>query len=350
MLNLGDLTGGFGTSGANAINDAGQVVGWSDTYNSGDEEAFLWDPQFGMIGLGDLPGSFFDSWATGINNRGQVTGHSYSSDPTGQMKHVEQAFLWDAETGMVGLGDLPGGQFISIPFDINDSTQIVGWSCSYFGCEPFLWDPVEGWKGLGDLVPGPNSAGTAYAINNLSQVVGGCASTKGYLTEAFLWDPVNGMIGLGVFPGYESWTRANDLNDRGQVVGVASVNCPYCDDFPFIWDAEHGLRDLRKLLAAKKPAAAKWLGEPTGINNSGQICTRVYKEAMLLTPFTLGDMNCDGSANIADISGFIEALSDMAGYLKAHPDCWLGEFAADVNQDGSVNLADIEAFVGLLSP
>jgi probable HAF family extracellular repeat protein len=69
--------------------------------------------------LGDLPGGPNRSEAHGLNDAGQVVG--YSDDATGR-----QAFLWDAVGGMQGLGDLPGGNVASYAYDINNVEQVVG--------------------------------------------------------------------------------------------------------------------------------------------------------------------------------------------------------------------------------
>lgn len=60
-----------------------------------------------------------------------------------------------------------------------------------------------------------------------------------------------------------------------------------------------------------------------------------------------GDLNCDGITSVADISGFVLALTDPNAYAAAYPDCSLA--AADVNCDGAASLADIAPFVALLS-
>ncbi len=63
--------------------------------------------------------------------------------------------------------------------------------------------------------------------------------------------------------------------------------------------------------------------------------------------FPLGDMNCDGVVNFADINPFVLALSDPAGYMQQFPTCNIN--LADVNRDGVVDFADINPFVALLS-
>ncbi|MCA9254953.1 MAG: hypothetical protein KDA33_04920 [Phycisphaerales bacterium] len=57
----------------------------------------------------------------------------------------------------------------------------------------------------------------------------------------------------------------------------------------------------------------------------------------------LGDMNCDGLVNTADVVPFIQALLDPDGYGAAFPDCDRNQ--ADMNQDTLQNGADLNAFV-----
>jgi hypothetical protein len=61
----------------------------------------------------------------------------------------------------------------------------------------------------------------------------------------------------------------------------------------------------------------------------------------------LGDLNCDGFVNNFDITPFVLALTDPAGYAAQFPNCDLAN--ADINQDGLVNNFDITPFVHLLS-
>jgi hypothetical protein len=62
--------------------------------------------------------------------------------------------------------------------------------------------------------------------------------------------------------------------------------------------------------------------------------------------YAVGDLNCDGIVNNFDISPFILALTNEAGYVDAYPDC--DRDLADVNDDGIVNNFDIAPFIDLL--
>jgi probable HAF family extracellular repeat protein len=81
MTDLGTL--GAGQSEAWAINNAGQITGYSGTPQG--EHAFLWEDGT-MTDLGTLGGK--ESFAYAINNRGQMVGASYTAS------HEEHACLW----------------------------------------------------------------------------------------------------------------------------------------------------------------------------------------------------------------------------------------------------------------
>ena len=68
-------------------------------------------------------------------------------------------------------------------------------------------------------------------------------------------------------------------------------------------------------------------------------------QATLLNP---GDMNCSGALELVDVSGFVQALIDPAGYGSSHPGCNI--YQADFNRDGSVDGRDTQLFVRALAP
>jgi probable HAF family extracellular repeat protein len=120
MTDLGTLDGEPGsTSGANALNDQGQIVGVSYSHTIGTSHAAYFSPS-GVIDLGSLGG---DSWALGINNLGQVVGQSATASGV-------HGFLTDLDSRhMVDINDLiPSGSGwdVSDAAGINDAGQIIG--------------------------------------------------------------------------------------------------------------------------------------------------------------------------------------------------------------------------------
>ncbi|TWT44904.1 Peptidylarginine deiminase precursor [Phycisphaerae bacterium RAS1] len=65
------------------------------------------------------------------------------------------------------------------------------------------------------------------------------------------------------------------------------------------------------------------------------------------TPGPLGDMNCDGVTDILDINAFTLALSDVAAYGAAYPNCDITR--ADCNLDGNIDVLDINPFIAELA-
>ncbi|HVE24116.1 MAG TPA: hypothetical protein VNC22_01870 [Sporichthya sp.] len=281
--------GGSATFAA-AINDAGQVVGWSNT-PEGRSHAFLWTADGGMHDLGTLGG--FHSFATDINSAGQVTGYA---DLTGSQ--TWHAFLWTPGEGMQDLGTLDGGVYsygramndvgqilgtsasatggstmflwspdrgmqdlpsLGVPgqsIDLNNAGQIVG--AADFGGErhPFLWTPGAGTRDLGSLGGEPT---VALAVNESAWVVGRTNSGPPS-TRAFLWTPRDGMRDLGTLGAVGRSNVANDVNDLGQVVGES-----YTAAFKrhgFVWSETDGMEDI---------FPATGMTSATAINNRGQV-------------------------------------------------------------------------------
>ena len=128
---LGHAPGGFDFSGAVDINDRGQVVGFTSVPGGhGGTHAFLWE-KGAMTDLGTLGGDWSD--ASAINNAGQIVGYSGTSELYGI-----HAFLWEKGV-MVDLGTLGGP--VAKALGINATGDIVGATGIYEGYpdQPTLW-------------------------------------------------------------------------------------------------------------------------------------------------------------------------------------------------------------------
>jgi probable HAF family extracellular repeat protein len=327
LIDLGDLPGDDRAE-ANAINALGHVAG------EGRSEAFFWTPEVGMQGIGFLSGT---SWTRGygINDLDQVVGIN-------QYGGAEwEAFLWDPVVGMIGLGELPGGQYASEARDINNLGQVTGFSIAGNGWHAFIWDAEGGMRAITPTAEGRPYSGRA--INDLGQVVGSVSGVPGTVyPHSFLWDPEDGLtvIRFGI------WSGALSINDSEQVVGIYGLSS--VDQRGFIWDDENGSRDLADLVEARSRQRYGDLFVALSIGNSGHIAVAMDNFDGVLTPFVLGDMNCDGGVDAFDIEAFVTGLIDPTGYAARWPGCF-ADSAGDVNQDGEFDAFDIEPFVELLS-
>jgi uncharacterized membrane protein len=113
---LGTLGGD--NTGANGLNDHGQVAGYSQESGIDAARAIYWDSTNGMTAIGMLDGAFH-SRADAINDERAVVGASYH----------QGAFIWTEETGILSLNDMipvDSGWWLDEAKDINDLGQIVG--------------------------------------------------------------------------------------------------------------------------------------------------------------------------------------------------------------------------------
>jgi probable HAF family extracellular repeat protein len=186
MQGIASLQGGGGSI-AQAINRFGQVVGYAPTIAHTTPYAFIWSKTTGMAkNLGKLPG-YDSSSAFAINDLGQVAGFSQCIN----CSLSGHATLWGKAKGsMLDLGVLPGATS-SFAYGINNVGQVVGGS-SYSATNElhaFVWSPSTGMLDLNNLIPANSGwlLQIANAINDQGQIVG--EGTLNGQTEAFLLTP-----------------------------------------------------------------------------------------------------------------------------------------------------------------
>lgn len=235
-------------------------------------EAATWTNASGTQGLGFLSGTDGTgySFAARISGDGAVAaGFNYV---TTTVPGKNEAFRWAVADGMQGLGFLPGGTS-SGAYNISaNGSTIVGAGSTGVPDEvqAFRWSATDGLQGLGYL-PGGNYS-LAMAASEDGSVITGYAS-NGLQNEAFRWTKADGLVPLGLFPGTGAGTYPSAMSADGSIiVGRTDPNNPVTTP-AFIWDAVHGMRDLRQVLISDYGLGASltgWtLGGANGISANG---------------------------------------------------------------------------------
>lgn len=274
----------FGPVAAIALNDAGQVTGWSYSgQNVPVHHAFIWDNGV-MTDTGVVPGST-ESTAWGINSKGTLAG----TDNRGHAA-IYQGGAWtllgidgiandinDHDT-IVGGYTIPGvgmhgymirnGAFVdmgtlggsfSTALSVNNKHVAVGYSylANSVTTHGFIYEDGV-MKDMGTL---GGASSYAYAVNDHGVAVGSSLDAQGRMC-AITYDGVMQKI-----PGLGAYSYARDVNDHGDVIG-------YSDGHQFLYSG--GTVTLLDQLP--EVVAAGWhIGNTTAINNRGWILASAYR-------------------------------------------------------------------------
>jgi probable HAF family extracellular repeat protein len=247
--------GGFAT--AEALNDAGQVVGEADT---GDFTALEWPAGSATpADLSQVPAlakSFFNTQATSVNDSGLIVGFG---DTPGTNGDLTKSFTIQGSTVKV-LPLLPKGGADANAIAVNAAgTTIVG------NADATNQDPmaVEWVNGAIKKLPALGSTLTsgALAVNASGQVVGSAVLTSDGNAHAVLW--ANGKA-TDLHFGAAGDAEATSINASGVIVGDGGG-----DGFGTAFINQNGVTtDLNTLLPA---GSGVTLVTAASINDSGVI-------------------------------------------------------------------------------
>lgn len=296
FTDLGTL--GWIYSGASAVNNNGQIVGYSAN-SLAENKAPLWS-NGGVVAIGSLAS------ATGINDAGQVAGRSGNSVPhalkwaggvevdltpsggyigsaqaINSAGHVAgylstttsntypysstywHATIWDGSTAR-DLGTLGGNT--SYGFSINDADQVVGASHTADNSwHATLWANGS----IIDLGALDGGASTAQAINNVGQIAGWSTASGAY--HAALWEG-DSIFDLGTLDG-GYYSQAFGINDFGKAVGMSTNSEGRWH--ATLWDNFHAV-DLNSFLDQSAVSAGWVLTQANDINEKGWIVGNAY--------------------------------------------------------------------------
>lgn len=290
---------------ATDLNDSGQVVGYSlsppHLHNGVDilsfAHAFISAPNGGpIVDLGPEPND--QSRANAINEAGRVVGENLSNgsfqtglitgpdgtpvvaDPSllssysmTDINNADQILFYHTALGSVNVMQADGSTEqiarFGHPVAINDAGLVV--YEDDIGTQAYLWDKDNGSRPL-------DGVSTVRNINNAGQIIG-IANGSGFITAA------NGgaLSLLGTLGG--NFTDPMGINDLGQVVGLSQTSAGIFN--AFVTDLHTGTLTNLEILPAIMQAG--WSGlTVAAINNLGQIAgtgtINGQQHAFFLTP------------------------------------------------------------------
>jgi Cadherin-like domain len=319
-----------GVIAALGINDNGQIAGSLLTEDESEVPVFI--DADGSLTLIQLPVPTTFGQATGINNNGLVSGvfsqpaseeepeppeqpqppeepevpeepepangqqlrtHSQNGEAGADADVVGLSFLWDANSRTLAtIYGIPGASSTS-GFKSNDAGVVVGQLQEEASTVGFILQP----DGSIATFAVPNAVSTfAGGINNGNVIVGAFTGEAG--EEAFLFGFIldaNGTFTTFNVPdanGNALWTRADDINDAGDIVGQFRPEAT----------EQFGLGFLRKadgqFFQFNIPDAVQ--SRFTDINNFGEISGFTSDEGGLLLPLILAPVTPAPNTFFAD--------------------------------------------------
>lgn len=326
-----DLGAVSGSSAANAINDAEQIVGWSDT--SGYRTCLLWEN-----------GAWTDIGAD-MNAAGPVIGWDINAGGTvvGQASlngGFAKGFVWEGP----GTGRIAGtvdGYNGSANLGVNDDGVTAGHGF-FFGDPDRAMMGVPNDKGgydAYDIAPPGYTFSIASDVNNRGLVVGYADVVIGpWQAAIFTLDRNDPVELLGTLPDLEN-SEAYGVNEDGVIVGSAWDNDLVLPPRAFIY-FDGAMHDLNDYL---EQGQSDWiqLYSAEAINDNNEIVgyglaaggeIRGFVMTGVVPPACHTDLNGDGKTDTQDFLAFLNL--------------WVAQDAgADWNGDHAVDTLDFLAFL-----
>jgi hypothetical protein len=249
VLDLGLLPGAGASNGslARVINNWGLIGGLAYDANNG-QRPVLWTPNGAII---DIGGSQFPSGATvtDVNDLGQALVTSLSG---------QDGSLWSPLAGLRPIPAVVGTpEFYAL--SLNDRGDILGYPPS----GPYsVWNPRDGLRRVPTLEGGTAVVGSPGTLNNRGDVAGAIVwpidDSHSQQRAAIFWH-TGTAVDLGLPTGSGS-SRADAINDRGEVAGVVTLSSYE----PFIWSERAGMRVIGHPPGGRKTIV-------TGLNDGGDL-------------------------------------------------------------------------------
>ena len=290
----------FGVSGDGTV-VVGESIGNSE---SGGEQAFVWTAGGGSVGLGVLPG--FDlSLATGVSADGSViVGESDSAF------NDQRAVMWTNGGNITNLGVIPGDNGAYANGVSADGTTVVGNSLGPSeagGVQAFRWTASTNMQGLG-ILPGANSSQAFGVSGDGSVIVGDSGNNGSSSAEAFRWTSGTGIQGLGFLTG-DTRSHAFGVSIDGTTIVGESDGTSLAGGFQaFRWTAGTGMVGL---------------GTLTSLGDTGSVAYAANTDGSVIVGMSCDSGACNtehafrwtGGAGMQSVAGLLTAKGvDLTGW------------------------------------
>jgi probable HAF family extracellular repeat protein len=307
-FDLGTLGGQNSWMNWGQINDFAQIVGYSETSvpdPNGEDvcgfgthlecRPFFWQ-FFHMSALPTLGGN--NGQASAINNRGQIAGFAETTtvDPGCPPNLIRMPVLW--ENGNAKAKPLPTlvGDTDGVAFGINDHGQAVGDSGN---CTGTIIHAVSWENFTASQLPDYGTGSIAQYVNDQGQIAGLVGSADGTTQYGALWQ--NGVLtNLGLLTG-DFGGLASGINSKGQIVG-SNFDSTFSWSHGFIWQ-NNVMTDLNTLIPASSNLFITMANE---INERGQISGMAIvlsgPDAGNIHAFLLTPANQSMGKSVADVA------------------------------------------------
>lgn len=355
---LGGLLGeGSIHSSASAVNADGSVVVGDSAGPNGGFEPFRWTERHGMQSLGALPSGAFSGAATAVSADGQViVGHITTADGPRMMRWTAAGgmetfgyfvpgagwpqwasgvsadgsvivgvlqggtgFRWTAELGFQTLHNVPGNLYFCAVYGVSaDGASVVGSGNN----DALLWTASGGTQALAAFPYGSLRESLAVSADG-STIVGSVRRLYGsacgaYIESGFIWTAHGGAQNLGILPTqfYPSVVRPYAANGDGTVVvGI-------CENEPFLWTPQRGMRPLREVLTTDYGLdLSGWSGlVASGLSADGNVIVgsgtnpqgqQEAWRARIAAPAPCADVSGDGVVDFQDINAVLAQWLNM---------------------------------------
>lgn len=222
--------------------------------------------------------------------------------------------------------DFDGGRNNSglFKFDAESGAELWAVACERTSSIPVVGS--DGWIFLSGGVDGFGSAVTLQAFRDRSEHAERVWDT---------WTDTEGALRVG------GWTQQPALVDGRLYLGVPPEGASFdpCTELLLL---NHSHRPNDEGFVVARFAGA---GGSCALAN-GWLYSFGTDGLVALVDQILGDANCDGKVDFADIDAFVVAVTSQEKYAEEFPGCnWL---QSDINGDGSVDFDDIDLFVNCI--